>query len=118
MPIRIDGDEEDTPPGDSATNAHDLLSFLLAHPEMGFTPEELAEHTTVPLTAVQETLSHLQTKGVVRTVDSYWAVSDDVAASESANVVSLRQIDEEYGDDAYGEDDVWAEEAPDLGENA
>jgi hypothetical protein len=33
-------------------------------------------------------------------------------------VVSLQTIEAEYGDDAYGTDDEWTENVPDLGENA
>lgn len=117
MPIRIDSSGEDTSPIKPDTNAHELLSVLFDHPEMGFSPKELAELTDVPHASVHKTLSRLQEKGLVRNVDSHWTITEDVAASEIANVVSLQQIESEYGDDAYGDDD-WTEEAPDLGENA
>jgi transcription initiation factor IIE alpha subunit len=118
MPIRIDSRGEDAPPVKPGTNAHELLTVLLDHPEMGFSPKELAELTDVPHSSVHKTLSRLQEKDLVRKVDSYWAVTEDVAASEVANVVSLQQIEAEYGDDAYGEATEWADDAPDLGENA
>jgi predicted transcriptional regulator len=117
MPIRIDSSGEDTPPVEPDTNAHELLSVLLDHPGMGFSPKELAELTDVPHASVHKTLSRLQEKGLVRNVDSHWAITEDVAASEIANVVSLQQIESEYGDDAYGDDD-WTDQVPDLGENA
>lgn len=115
MPIRIDS--SGTPPIKPDTNAHALLAVLLDHPEMGFSPKELTELTDVPHASVHKTLSRLQEKGIVRNVDSYWAIREDVAASEIANVVSLQQIESAYGDDAYGDDD-WTDDAPDLGENA
>ncbi|MFB6163183.1 MAG: MarR family transcriptional regulator [Halococcoides sp.] len=115
MPIRID-DAADAPPVTPDTNAEALLAVLLDHPEMGFAPKELAELTDVPHASVHKTLSRLRDRGLVRKVDSYWAVADDVAASRMANVVSLATVAEEYGDDAY--DDEWADDAPDLGENA
>ena len=117
MPISLNPDDE-TPPVKPGTNAHELLAALLAHPEMGFTPKELSEMTEVEHSSVHKTLARLREKGLVRKVDSYWAVAEDVAASRVANVVSLQQIESEYGDDAYGEDDDWAENTPDLGENA
>lgn len=117
MPIKVD-DDGDVPPVDPGTNAHELLSVLLDHPDMGFSPKELAELTDVPHSSIHKTLSRLREKGLVRKVDSYWAVAEDVAASRVANAVSLQQIEAEYGDDAYGTDDDWADEAPDLGENA
>lgn len=119
MPIELDPDGGgDTPPVTPGTNAHELVSVLLDHPDMGFTPKELADLTDVPHSSVHKTLSRLREKGLVRKVDSYWAIADDVAASRVANLVSLRSIEAEYSDDAYGEDDDWAEDAPDLGENA
>jgi predicted transcriptional regulator len=118
MPIRLDETDEDAPPVRPDTNAHELLSVLADHPDMGFTPRELADLTDVPHSSVHKTLSRLQEKGLVRSVDSHWAVADDVAASRIANVVSLQQIETAYGDDAYGEDDDWADRVPDPGENA
>lgn len=117
MPIKLGDSDERAPPVKPGTNAHELLSVLLDHPEMGFSPKEMAELTDVPHSSVHKTLSRLREKGLARKVDSYWAVSDDVAASRIANVVSLQQIEAEYGDDAYGRDDGWAEAVPDLGEN-
>lgn len=118
MPIKLSDTDVDTPPVKPGTNAHELLSVLLNHPKMGFSPKELAELTDVPHSSVHKTLSRLREKGLVRKVDSYWAVSDDIAASRIANAVSLQQVEAEYGDDAYGEDDGWAAEVTDLGENA
>lgn len=119
MPIKLDEtNDEETPPVKPGTNAHELLSVLLDHSDMGFSPKELADLTDVPHSSVHKTLSRLQEKGLVRNIDSYWAVEDDVAASRIANVVSLQQIEAEYGDDAYSEDDDWAADAPDLGENS
>ncbi|MFW6018534.1 MAG: MarR family transcriptional regulator, partial [Halapricum sp.] len=106
MPIELDSGDE-PPPVRPGTNAQKLLSVLLEHPEMGFTPKELAELTTVPHSSVHKTLARLREKGLVRKVDTYWALAEDVAASRIANVVSLQQIDVEYGDDAYGADDEW-----------
>lgn len=117
MPIKLDSHEE-PPPVRPGTNAHELLSVLLAHPDVGFAPKELAEMTDVPHSSVHKTLARLREKGLVRKVDSYWAVAEDVAASRIANAVSLQQIEAMYGDDAYGADDDWAEDVPDLGENA
>lgn len=117
MPIKLDSTDE-APPVRPGTNAHELLAVLLDRPDMGFTPKELAELTEVPHSSVHKTLARLREKGLVRKVDSYWAAAEDVAASRIANVVSLQQIEAEYGDDAYGRDDDWAEAVPDLGDNA
>jgi len=118
MPIKIESGGEDTPSVKPGTNAHELLTVLLDHPDMGFSPKELTELTDVPHSSVHKTLSRLREKELVRKVDSYWAVAEDVAASEVANVVSLQQIEAEYDNDVYGADDEWTDDAPDLGENA
>lgn len=119
MPIKLGSDDDSaSPPVKPGSNAYELLEVLLDHPDMGFTPRELAELTNVKHTSVHKTLARLKKKGLVRKVDSYWAVADDVAGSRLANVVSLQSIEAEYGDDAYGESDDWAGNAPDLGENA
>jgi len=118
MPINLNDAGDEEPPVKSGTDKHGFRSVLLDNPEMGFTPKELADLTDVPQSSVHKTLSRLQDNGLVRKVDSYWGVADDVAASRIANVVSLRQIEAEYGGDAYGGDDEWSEDAPDLGANA
>jgi hypothetical protein len=42
----------------------------------------------------------------------------EIAASRVANLISLAAIADEYEDDAYGRDDSWVDDLPDLGENA
>jgi len=116
MPIRLDSSDgiPDVKPG---TNGHELLAVLLEHPDMGFSPKELAEMTDVPHSSIHKTLARLREKGLVRKVDSYWALADDVAGSRIGNLVSLQEIEATYGEDKYGADE-WAENARDLGENA
>jgi hypothetical protein len=109
MPLRI-GSGDETAPVKPGTNAHELLTVLLDHPDMWFSPKELTELTDVPHASAHETLSRLQESGLVRKVDSYRAVAEDVAASAIANVVTLQQIEAEYGEDA--DDDEWADDLP------
>lgn len=118
MPIRLDtNNESPSPPVTPGSNGHELLVVLLEHPTMGFSPRELAELTDVPHSSIHKTLARLEDKGLVRNIESYWTVTDDIAASGVANLVSLQEIDAEYGDDAYGDDTDWSD-VPDLGENA
>jgi len=122
MPIKLDdGDDSDDAPSQikPGTNAHEVLQVLVDHPDMAFAPREIVELTDVKRSSIHKTLARLRDRGLVRKVHgSYWTVEDDVASSHVANVVSLAAIDEQYGDDAYGEDDEWADAQPDLGENA
>lgn len=119
MPIKLDEGNEDSPRVEPGTNAHAVLQVLVDHPDMAFAPREIVELTDVRRSSVHKTLSRLRERSLIRKVHgSYWTVEDDVAASNLANVVSLSAIEDQYGDDAYGEDDEWAESQPDLGENA
>lgn len=119
MPIELSDDDDDRPSIKPGTNAQQVMAVLLDHPDMGFAPRELVELTDVRQSSIYKTLSRLRDRGLVRKVErSYWTVTDDIAASGVANAVSLSAIREQYGDDAYAEDDEWAREQPDLGENA
>lgn len=119
MPIAIETLEDDPPlPVKPGTNGHEILSVLVENPDLAFSPAELTELTDVPRGSVGKTLSRLEERGFVRSTDGYWTVEDDVAASHLAGYVSLAAIEARYGDDGYGQDDEWAEDLPDLGENA
>lgn len=119
MPIRIDAldGEDQALPVKPGTNAHELLEALAEHPEFGFTASELAELTDVPAGSVSKTLSRLEEDGLVRRVEGYWTVADDVVATSLASLVSLEAIEARYGDDAYGQAEDY-DDLPDLGENA
>lgn len=94
MPIRIDALDEDGPvPVKPGTNAHELLTVLSQHPDLGFTGSELAELTDVPAASVGKTLSRLQSDGLVRNVEGYWAVAEDFEVELVSNVVSLSDLE-------------------------
>lgn len=119
MPIEIEALENGPSlPVTPGTNAHEILSVLVENADLAFSPAELAELTSVPRGSVSKTLSRLEEKGLVRSIDGYWAAADDLAASHLAGYVSLAAIEARYGDDRYGREDDWAEDVPDLGENA
>lgn len=119
VPIKIDALEDGRSiPVKPGTNAHRILAVLVENADLAFSPAELAELTEVARGSVGKTLARLEEKGLVRSIDGYWAAADDLAASQLAGYVSLAAIGERYGDDAYGRDDEWAEDLPDLGENA
>lgn len=119
MPVRIDSLEEGHPlPVKPGTNAHEILSVLVANSELAFSASELAEMTDVPSGSVNKILSRLEDRDLVRRIDGYWAVAENVTATQVASLVSLDAIQERYGDDYYGRNDGWDEDLPDLGENA
>lgn len=119
MPVRIDSLEgDDSLPVKPGTNAHEILSVLVANAELAFSASELAELTDVPSGSVSKTLSRLEDEGLVRRIDGYWAAAEDVTATRVASLVSLEAIQERYGDDYYGRNEGWDEDLADLGENA
>lgn len=95
MPIRLDALEEsgDAPPVKPDTNAHELLTVLARHPDLGFTASELSEVTDVPEGSVGKTLSRLERDGLVRNVEGYWALADELEASSVASLVSLAELE-------------------------
>lgn len=99
------------------TNARALLSFLLKHPDVGFTPAELHEETEVARGSVSPTLSRLERAGLVRHEGNYWAAAeDDRLAAASASVIGLTAVEEDFRDDWYGQNPGWAEDLPDISE--
>lgn len=119
LPIEVDA-LEDTEglPVKPGTNAHAILAVLAAHPDLAFTPSELAELADVQRGSVSKTLSRLADEGLVRSIDGYWTVADDFAAGRLAGYVSLAAIEARYGEDEYGREEAWADDTADLGENA
>lgn len=119
VPIKIDVLEEGPSlPVKPGTNAYRILSVLVENPDLAFSPAELTELSDVPRGSVGKTLSRLDERGLVRSIDGFWAAADDLVAAHLAGYVSLASIEARYGDDEYGQSDEWADELPDLGENA
>ncbi|MDX1746949.1 MAG: helix-turn-helix domain-containing protein, partial [Halobacteriales archaeon] len=48
------------------TNGRRILEHLAQHPELGFTPSELADELEIPRGSVGTTLSRLEERGLVR----------------------------------------------------
>ena len=66
------------------TNAHEILSFLDAHPEQAFSQSEIADATSVTDGSVGPTLVRLREAGRVDHRGTYWRVSDHVRSVEAA----------------------------------
>jgi DNA-binding transcriptional ArsR family regulator len=117
MPVQLD--DYESQPGEvdwvptEGSNAHTILSFLLEHPETGFTPSEIAEATGIPKGSVGPTLQRLEDRRLVRHKGSYWAIArDDRLASLTSTLSTLKSMDNL--DD--WEDVNWEEEAADEDE--
>jgi hypothetical protein len=97
------------------TNAREILTVLLQHPGVGFTPAELHEQTGIPRGSIGPTLSRLEDAGLVRHKGDYWAAAeDDRLAAASAAVLGLQAIEERYSDDWYANNPDWAADLPDI----
>ena len=82
------------------TNARALLSFLLEHPGVGFTPAELHDQTDIPRGSINPTLARLERAGLVRHKGDYWAAQDDDRiATATASVIGLAAVADTYDDD-------------------
>ena len=93
------------------SNAYTVLRFLAQSPEQGFTPKEISGETGVPRGSVGTTLSRLQTRGLVRHKEPYWAIGDDDRlAAYSAMIHGTDAAADRFGDEAWGE---WRETAVD-----
>lgn len=117
MPVDFETYDPSDPRVDlsEGTNARRLLSFLLANPAVGYTPRELAAETGVARGSVGPTLKRLQTAGLVRHKEPYWAApDDDRIASATASVLGFESVEAIADDDWYAQNDDWADELPDL----
>lgn len=122
MPIEADelrNTDGDTLPVRPGTNEYALLRHLLERPDLAYTPKELSEETGVAYGSVYPTLQRLGEKGLVEKVDRYWmAAEDDRIAARTASLLGLRTIAERERGDEYSRNPDWADDLPDLGDNA
>lgn len=111
MPVQFDeyearADGVDRPVREGS-NAHRILTFLLDHPDTGFTPSEIAERTGVPRGSVGPTLQRLAARGFVRHKEPYWAAPTDARLAEEAGMLASLQALAETG-----AQDGWADVDP------
>ncbi|MFY4814582.1 MarR family transcriptional regulator [Haloarcula sp. AONF1] len=117
MPIDIErfeqGSSEDLRSG-GRTNAEDILSFLVTHPEQAYTPKEIHEATDVARGSVGVVLSRLEERDLVRHRGEYWAISDaeDIDKTLSA-MTTARAATDRLGSEDPDEWGVGTEEAED-----
>lgn len=117
MPVDFETHDPGAPRVDlsEGTNARRLLSFLLEHPGVGYTPAELAAETDVLRGSVGPTLDRLEDAGLVRHKEPYWAAAeDDRIAAATAAFLGIETATDSFGDDWYARNDGWDEELPDV----
>jgi DNA-binding transcriptional ArsR family regulator len=97
MPVAFD--EYDAMDGDieaaldPESNAFAVLSFLVDHPDTGFTPAEIHEATELPRGSVGTTLSRLDDRGLVRHKEPYWAADERGIEAFTAVLRSLQSVE-------------------------
>lgn len=98
MPVKFDDFEATSDEIDWAvdpdSNAYAILSFLVQHPETGFSPAEIHDATDIPRGSVGTTLSRLKERGLVRHKEPYWAVDSAGIEAYEAVLVGLRAVEE------------------------
>lgn len=86
------------------SNAYEILQFLAAHPEQGFTPKEIGEETGVPRGSVGTTLARLEERDLVRHKEPYWAIGDDERlGAYGAMVHGLDAAADRFGEEDWGD---------------
>jgi DNA-binding Lrp family transcriptional regulator len=117
VPVDFETHEPGNPRVDlsEGTNARQLLAFLLENASVGYTPAELADETGIPRGSIGPTLQRLETAGLVRHKEPYWAAAeDDRVAAATAAFLGIETVASTYSDDWYAQTDGWADELPDL----
>jgi DNA-binding IclR family transcriptional regulator len=101
------------------SNAQVILEYLLKNPGIGYTPAELGEATGIPRGSVGPTLKRLEDAGLVRHKKPYWAAAEDGRlAAAAASVIGLEGVASRYSDDWYANNEGWADDLPDLSNEA
>lgn len=115
MPVNFEEYEEGTTSSgfsfDPDTHAYHILSFLGDHPETGFKPAEIAKETGIKSGSVRGTLNRLESRGLVRHAEPFWAIGDDDRLGAlTATLSSLKAVGDRYSDDEF---EGWEENAVD-----
>ncbi|WP_435196910.1 MarR family transcriptional regulator [Natronomonas sp. EA1] len=96
------------------TNGRRILEYLAQHPELGFTPSELAEELEIPRGSVGTTLSRLEERGLVRHKGAYWAINIEAYDAQTASEIGLWAVADQFEGDYYDENSDWDAALPDV----
>ncbi|SNR65997.1 MarR family protein [Halorubrum ezzemoulense] len=118
MPVPIDDLKDDEPfPVNPESPEYEALSFLVAHHEYGFTPQEIATRTGLNETTASNTMAQLVEDGLVEQAENVYYV-DPRRVDELTN--RLRSLDSTVelfevtpDDDSYAQEG-WEQEVPSI----
>ena len=99
---------------DEGTNGRQILEYLAQHPELGFTPSELAGELEIPRGSVGTTLSRLEERGLVRHKGEYWAINIEAYDAQTASELGLRAVADQFEGDYYDRNPDWDAALPDV----
>lgn len=89
-------------PFDPDSNAFRILVFLADHPDLGYKPSEIHDHTGIPKGSLNPTLSRLEERGLVEHEAPYWSIGDDDRlAGITGTMYSMQAFEDQYGDDEF-----------------
>jgi DNA-binding Lrp family transcriptional regulator len=113
MPVDFESYQPSNLP-DEGTNGRRILEHLAQHPDLGFTPSELADELEIPRGSVGTTLSRLEERGLVRHKGAYWAINSEAYDAQTASVIGLRAVADQFEGDHFDANPDWDETLPDV----
>lgn len=117
MPRHVDDlRNNDSFPVKPGTNEYHALSFLVANQELGFTPVEIADRTTISETSASKTMTRLFEKGLVERAQGTYYVEPERADELKRRLDSLdatTRLFETAPEDAYAEPG-WEDDVPSI----
>jgi predicted transcriptional regulator len=113
MPVDFESYHPNDLPGEG-TNGRQIITHLAQHPELGFTPSELADELGIPRGSVGTTLRRLEDRGLVRHKGDYWAINVEAYDAQSASEIGLRAVADQFEGDYYDENPNWDADLPDI----
>jgi hypothetical protein len=113
MPVDFESYHPNDLPGEG-TNGRQIIIYLAQHPELGFTPSELADELEIPRGSVGTTLRRLGDRGLVRHKGDYWAINVEAYDAQSASEIGLRAVADQFEGDYYDEHPNWDADLPDI----
>lgn len=118
MPIPVDElTIVDSFPIEPDTDEYEALSFLVANHKYGFTPGEVATHTTINPSNASETMARLFEWDLIRRTDGVYYIEPDRADTLKQRLESLDAVVQLFestpDNDAYAEEG-WEEKLPSI----
>lgn len=105
MPVKFDEYQAGVDGADARivedSNAHGILRFLAKHPEIGFTPSEIADALDLPRGSVGPTLQRLDERGLLRHKEPYWSIDKDRLAAYESMLLSMDVIESRSEEEAW-----------------